>query len=209
MAAGGGAGDRDAVAVNETDVAVGLIGVEGAFELGVATLRVGFRADEYRATRGVVVEAAVVGSFGGGCTPWGLEGVVEVYVAGEVNAPLAAASGICAHWSCQSKRKDGEEVSLFHDEETLYNPNSESKRPSQTNLGSWPMSEEKVLLPRTTGLEGEQAKNVELLGQETEGNEVFEYLLQSCISCDIYPQGGRELSHLKGLQPHVILETVS
>lgn len=71
------------------------------------------------------------------------------------------------------------------------------------------MSEEKVVLPRSTGLKGEQVKNVELLGQETEGSEVFEHLLQSCIACGVYTRGGRELSQLKGLQPHGILETMS
>ena len=132
MAAGGGAGDRDAVAVDETDVAVGLIGVEGAFELCVAALGVGVRADEDGATGGVVVEAAVVGALSGGCTPWGLEGVVEVNVAGEVNAPLL---GICAHWGGQDDGKSGENVSLLHGEGTLYKSERESKSPSQTNLG--------------------------------------------------------------------------
>ena len=206
MAARSCAGDGDAVAVDETDVAVGLIGVEGAFELCVAALGVGFRADEDGASRGVVVEASFVRAFSMGCTPWWLEGVVEVYVAGEVNAPLL---GICAHWGDHDDGKSGENVSLLHGEGTLYNSNSESKRPSQTNLGSWPMSEEKVVLSRSTGLKGEQAKNVDLLGQETEGNEVFEHLSWRCIACGVYSQRGRELLHLKGLHPHGLLETMS
>ena len=144
MAAGGGAGDGDAVAVNETDVAVWLVGVEGAFELGVAALGVGVGADEDGASGGVVVEAAVVGALSGGCTPWGLEGVVEVYVAGEVDAPLL---GICAYWGGQGEGKSGENVSLFHGERTLYNSERECKSPSQTNLGTWPMSEKNVANP--------------------------------------------------------------
>ena len=118
MTARGSAGDRDAVAVDETDVAVWLVGVEGAFKLCVAACGVGFRAEENGAARGVVVEAAFVGAFGGGGTEGGLEGVVEVYVAGEVDAPLL---GICAHWGGQGEGKSGEDVSLFHGEGTLYN----------------------------------------------------------------------------------------
>ena len=118
MATRGRAGDRDAVAVNETDVAVGLVGVEGAFEFCSAAEGVGICANENGAAGGVVVEAAVVRTFGGGRAEWGLECVVEVYVAGEVDAPLA---GICAHWSGQGKGKSGENVSLFHGEGTLYN----------------------------------------------------------------------------------------
>lgn len=72
LTARGRAGDRDAVAVDETDVTIGLIGIEGAFELRVAALGVCFRADEYGATRGVVREASSVRTFSGRCTPWGL-----------------------------------------------------------------------------------------------------------------------------------------
>ena len=61
----------------------------------------------------------------------------------------AAALGICAHWACQSERQGGEVVCLFHGEGTLYNSGRESGSPSQTNLGSWPKSEEKVVLPCT------------------------------------------------------------
>ncbi len=62
----------------------------------------------------------------------------------------AAALGICAHWACQSERQGGEVVGLFHGEGTLFfQVERESKSPSQTNLGSWPKSEEKVVLPCT------------------------------------------------------------
>ena len=90
LAARSRAGDRDAVAVDETDVAVGLIGIEGAFELCGAAFGVCFCADEDRATIGVIFYAKIKRTLTGVCAPGGLEGVVEVYVAGEVNAPLAA-----------------------------------------------------------------------------------------------------------------------
>ena len=57
----------------------------------------------------------------------------------------AAALSICAHWACQSERQGGEVVGVFHGEGTLYSSGRESKSPFQTNLGSWPKSEEKVV----------------------------------------------------------------
>ena len=56
----------------------------------------------------------------------------------------AAALGMAANWACQHTRQGGEVVGLFHGEGTLYTSGKESKSPCQTNLGSWPKSEEKV-----------------------------------------------------------------
>ena len=72
LAARGRAGDRDTVAVDETDVAVGLIGIEGAFELCGAAFGVCFYADEDRATIGVVSGAKCKRTLTGVCTPGGL-----------------------------------------------------------------------------------------------------------------------------------------
>ena len=58
---------------------------------------------------------------------------------------MTAVLGIGTHWACQSERQSGEVVGLFHGEGTLYNSDRESKSPSQTNFGSWPKSEEKVV----------------------------------------------------------------
>ena len=69
------------------------------------------------------------------------------------------------------------------------------------------MSEEKVVLSRTTGFRGE-AKSVELLGQEAGGKELFKQILWSCMACCVRSQEVKELSHIKGLHPHGILETM-
>ena len=57
----------------------------------------------------------------------------------------AAALGMAANWACQHTRQGGEVVGLFHGEGTLYTSGRESKSPCQTDLGSWPKSEEKVV----------------------------------------------------------------
>ena len=57
----------------------------------------------------------------------------------------ATALGTAANWACQHTRQGGEVVGLFHDEKTLYNLGKESKSPCQTDLSSWPKSEEKVV----------------------------------------------------------------
>ena len=56
--------------------------------------------------------------------------------------------GIYADWACENGRKGGEVVNLFHGDGRLYDLGKESKSSFQTNLGSWPKSEKKVVLPK-------------------------------------------------------------